>query len=707
MRISYNWLKEYIDIKVPAEKLAEMLTMAGATVESVEAVPGDSLLEIEVTANRPDWLSYIGVARELSAITGAKLKTPEIKGNPSAAPIRRGDGMSRHCKTQGGIPPWVATQAGKFSGENFKITVEDKALCPRYTARIIRNVKVGESPAWLKTKIEAMGLRPVNNIVDVTNFCLFETGEPMHAFDLDSLEGGAVNIRKAKQGEKIIAIDNAAKTLDGTMLVIADSARPVAIAGVMGGINTEVSQATKNILLEAAFFDPISIRRTARKLSISTESSYRFERRVDMANIAYSSDRAAALIAKLTGGEIGEFVDIGKKSEAPRTVEIKCSRFGVKLGADIPASKIKKILSLLGLKAKTSSGDKVKFEIPSFRYDLNNEIDLIEEVARIYGYDNIPETIPPVVEQPIRLPRGMEIAGNIRAGLIAMGANEIITYSLLGRKLLAMAAIPDNGIVEIVNPLTSEQEIMRPSLIPGMLNAILWNMNRKTKDLKLFELGNIYVKEGGKVTEKKHLSIGIAGSAFSSWAGSSRESSFFDVKGAVETLLSSLGVENVTFKQVKDSSFSSAACASIEIDGKSAGIIGEASRKVLAAYDIKDKVYVCELCVEPILQRAMTVKRFVHLPKYPSVYRDISIVVGKDVTNSDLIIAIKSAGGNALKETKLIDRYIGKQIPDGKVSLTYRLEYRDLNKTLEEREISLLHSGILRALEEKFGAKLR
>jgi phenylalanyl-tRNA synthetase beta chain len=261
--------------------------------------------------------------------------------------------------------------------------------------------------------------------------------------------------------------------------------------------------------------------------------------------------------------------------------------------------------------------------------------------------------------------------------------------------------------VEIVNPLTSEQEMMRPSLIPGMLNAILWNINRKTRDLKLFEIGGVYMKEGGGISEGRHIAMAIVGEVFSNWGAAPTECSFFDLKGAVETLLSELGIDQVSFKQANDVTFSPASCASIELDGKAIGIIGEIRRKVLEAYDIKDKVYLCEMRVGPILERAPSERRFNHLPKYPSVYRDISIVIGKEVTNSDLIDAIKDAGGVTLKEARLIDRYTGKQIPDGKIGLTYRLEYQDPNKTLQEKDVTSAHAMILRALEGKFGARLR
>ena len=339
MKISYNWLKDYVDVSLSPEKLANLLTMCGLSVESVEKMGKDYILEIEVTAHRSDCLSVIGIARELAALTGKKLKVPSVKVKTK--------GAGSACRLPAG-------RQGK-AGKEITVKVEDKKLCPRYTVRVIRNVKVGESPAWLKTRIEAMGLRSVNNIVDIINFCLFETGEPMHAFDLDKIANKEIIIKRAKKGEKITAIDGSEKILDDSNLVITDSSRPIALAGVIGGLNTEVTFSTKNILLEAAYFDPISIRRTARTLSISTESSYRFERKVDRENIVYASDRATSLIAEIAGGEIDELIYAGDKKIEKKIVELRYERLNKILGAEITPPRAKKILNSLGLKTKSSS----------------------------------------------------------------------------------------------------------------------------------------------------------------------------------------------------------------------------------------------------------------------------------------------------------------------------------------------------------------
>ena len=672
MRISYNWLKDYIDLNMAPERLAELLTMAGISTDAIHKTEDDHIFEIEVTSNRPDWLSYVGIARELAAITGSKLKLPKTT---------------------------VKGQGSRVRGQGLKVKVEESGLCPRYTARIIRNLKVGESSERLKKRLEAMNLRTVNNVVDITNFCLFETGEPMHAFDLDKIEGREVVIRKARKGERIVTIDGIERELNDSVLVIADHARPIAIAGVMGGLNTEVTGSTKNILLEAASFDQISVRRTARALGISTESSYRFERKVDLNNITNASNRAASLIRESASGEVGELTDIGKRYTQGKTITLRLSRLNSILGLGIPASTAKKIINALGLDIKKSSKDKIIVETPPQRYDLNAEIDIIEEVARIYGYGKIPSTIPAIVEQDEKMPFGMIAEKRIREVLTGLGADEIITYSLLGRNVLKAAGMEHAQVPEIKNPLSSEQEVMRPSLMPGMLSAILWNVNRKSKDLKLFEFGKIYIQESeAKFSEKKYLSIGIAGE-ISSWAEGSRKCGFFDLKGAIEIALSEVGISGLVFKEARSETYSHSCAALIELGGEAIGTAGEVAKRVLGNFDIKEAVYFCEVSLETILKHANLKKRFKELPKYPSVY--------KEVLNSELVSLVRNTAGEILREIKLIDRYAGKQIPDGKVSLTYRLEYWDPSKTLEEKDVSSAHSKLIRALEEKYGARLR
>ncbi len=679
MRLSYNWLKDYVDVKSSPEKLAELLTMAGLCVDSIHKKRDDSVLEIEITSNRPDWLSYIGVAREVAAITGKKLKVPSV--------------------------PVPSTRA---SIAKVSVKVEDKKLCPRYTARIIRNVKVAESPKWLKEKLEAVGLRSVNNIVDITNFCLFETGEPMHAFDLDKLVGRSIIVRKASKGENIRTIDGIERPLDNDMLVIADDKSPVAIAGVMGGLDAEVAPQTKNILLEAAYFDPISVRRTSRKLALSTDSSYRFERKVDGENIEYASGRAAQLILDLAGGESGEFIDIGKAAQALKKISLRLERLNKILGVEISPLRAKSILTSLGLKVRSLSKNVLGLKPPRFRCDLQNEIDMIEEVARIYGYENIPETIPPVLEAGKRLLPDAVIDRDMRGILVNLGLFEIITYSLLSGKTLDLARSSGGNVISIKNPLSNEQEVMRPTLIAGMLNSIRWNINRKLKDLKFFELGLAYFKEtGNSFTEKKHLAVGVTGQLYDGWIGHPRAVTLFDLKGIIETLFAQMGVKSFSVKETLNPVFSPASCACIEVEDDTVGIMGQVDTKVLHDFDIKEAVYAAEIDCSKLIKYISLEKRFKESPKFPSVIRDISITADKNISNADIVSLIKRTAGDILKDAELVDRYGGGQIPEGKIGLTYRLEYQDPNRTLQDPDVQAVHSRIISALENNLGARLR
>lgn len=679
MKVSYSWIKDYVDISVPAEKLAHLLTMSGLSVDSIEKKGADSVMEVEITSNRPDWLSYIGIAREIAAITGKKLKSPTVK------------------------KPTAAKSKGQLT-----IKIEDKKLCPRYTGRIIRNVTVSESPKWLKDKIESIGLRSVSNIVDITNFCLFETGEPMHAFDLDALSGKNIIVRKAKKGEKIIIIDGTERALDDSMLVIADSGAPVAVAGVMGGVRTEVGSRTKNILLEAAYFDPISIRRTSRKLALSTESSYRFERKVDIENIKYASDRATQLILELAGGQAYEYIDIGKTSASKKAVSLKFDNVKRVLGVDIAPAKIKTILLSLGLKQKAASSGSIKLEAPEFRQDLQSEIDLIEEVARIYGYDNIPQTLPAVVEKTDRVPLSFRVDTKIREILKGLGLSEIISYSLLSKKALSGAMIDEKEVIKVINPLSAEQEVLRPSAIAGMLNSMRYNINRKSDDLKLFELGKVYFRSGqNSFNERRNLTIGITGQIYDGWVTKPRAVTLFDLKGILESLFAGLGINEFFVRETSNKTFSSGACASIEVGGRPLGAIGQIEQSVAKNFDIKNKVYMLEIDCEAMSAVVSMDKHFKTIPRYPSILRDISIVIDKNVSNAGIIDSIRTNAGGLLKKVQLIDRYRGGQISEGKTSLTYRLEYQNTDRTLEDKEVQEAHSRLLRALQDDLGAVLR
>lgn len=677
MKVPFSWLKDYIDLKnLTPEEVASRLTIAGLEVVLIEKVGKDSIFDIEVTPNRPDCLSILGIAREAAAALNKKLKPPKAK-------ITKKKALAK-------LP----------------IEIKDKSLCPRYTGRLVSNITVGKSPTWLTEKLERMDLRPVNNIVDITNFCLFELGQPTHAFDHDKLKGKII-IRRAHKNEKITTIDGKERTLDPDMLVIADEEKPVALGGVMGSKDTEVTEDTKNILFESAYFNPVSIRRTSRRLGLISESSYRFERSVDMGGIVSTSERACSLIKELCGGQIGPLTDKGAKDPKKTKISLRPARLKKILGIDISQARIKKILTSLGLTIESATKTTIVVSAPSFRQDLKKEVDLIEEVIRVYGYDRLPSTMPSIVGHPRRLESSRIISNAARDALIAMGLDEVITYSLMSREDLDYTKeYTKESIIPIKNPLSTEQEIMRPTLIPGMLHAVSWNLNRGAKAVKIFEIGKAYHKEGKSFKEEESLSIALVGKLTQGWQKKD-EHSFFELKGSLEALFDRLGIKNVSFKGKGFPEFLTGVAASVEVSGKKIGFLGEIKKDMLDRFDIKTQGYLCEISLQKLFSQVKLEKRFHEMPKFPSAKRDISMVAAKSVSHQDIISEIKKAGGDLVANIELFDQYAGAQIPTGHRGLAYSIEYRAADRTLTDNEVNSLHTEVCNALTQNLQAKIR
>jgi len=675
MKITYNWLKDYLDIKLKPEELAEKLTMSGSEVTSLEKRGNDVIMELEITPNRPDCLSFIGIARETAAITAKKLKHPKLN---------------------------IKNERLKL---NFNLEIKDKDLCPTYTGRIIEGVKVGPSPKWLIDRLEKMGLRAVNNVVDITNFVLFETGQPLHAFDFDKLEGQEIIVRRAEKDEKITTIDKDTKTLSPETLVIADAKEPIAVGGVMGALNSEVTSATRNILLESAFFNPISIRKTSRKLGLNSESSYRFERTVDVGGIVTASDRAASLIVELCGGKTGPIKSVGKLSGKQKKILLHPSRVKFLLGLEISASLIRKILASLGLKVASGAKGSLSVEIPSFRQDLKTEVDLMEEIARIKGYDKFPSTIPTMIDQSKRYEKERVINNFIRETVISLGINEIITYSLIARKVLEGLDVDEKSVVSIKNPLSQEQEIMRPTLIPGLLSTISRNLNRRNKNQKLFELGKIYFEDNNKLREEDYFSIGLTGALESSWQAARRKVDFFYLKGVLESLFERLGILDLSI-DIENISHPREEKVALKVGKEQIGFLEKASKGLLQKFDIKQDVYISQINISKVIKFVKLEKRFSDIIKFPSTTRDISIVVDQNILNKKVVSVIKDIGGNLVKKVEP-EQYYGQQIPDGKKGLNYSIEFQAEDRTLTNEEVNKLHSEIRNTLTQKLNAQIR
>jgi len=688
MRVSFGWLKDYIDIRISPQAVAERLTMAGLEVTSLTRIDQDTLLDIEVTPNRTDCLSIIGIAREVAAITGKKLKLPRI--------------MPFRGRAQLSVP----------------IQIQAKSLCPRYLGRVVKNIQVGPSPSWLVQRLEIMGVRAVNNIVDITNFCLLEFGQPLHAFDLDKLQGQRLIVRPALEGERIITIDGVQRDLASTMLVIADKDRPQAIAGIMGAKMSEVCEQTTNVLLESAYFNPQNIHNTSRSLGLATESSYRFERGVDIEAVELASTRATELIQRLAKRKskavlVGKLIDRGSKRGRPNKVHLRYARVTEVLGVEVSPAQIKQFLQALSFSVVRSSGDGLMLNIPSFRPDITREADLIEEVARLHGYDNIPlrlSQLTPNLSYTGKLEAtGEQIYEVSRRMLSSLGLKEIMTYSLISRQSLRELEPAADNIITITNPLSYEQEILRPTLLVGMLKTLLANINRRNTNLRLFELSRIYCRAGSKITkELTHLCIGIAGKRDLNWQTRPRGYSFFDLKGIVETLLNKLGVKDFRFsEEATPSYFISGRCARIVLGKETLGFLGELNKEILERFDISCPVYACELSLQELLAHIRLEERFVPLPRFPSTERDISLAAPPEVHSEQVVSIINKIGRDLVAEITLFDQYSGEQIPPGFRGLAYCIEYRASDRTLTAQEVDNVHAQILRALTKELAAQIR
>jgi len=673
MRISFNWLKDYVAAGIPPAKLAHRLTMAGLEVERIDEAGGEAVFEMEITPNRPDCLSILGIAREVSAILNRPLRVPRPR--KLRMPQRKVD-----------------------------ITIEDKKGCLRYIGAIIGQVEVSESPADMQKKLGAVGIRAINNIVDITNFCLMELGQPMHAFDYDKLKGGKIIVRRAKKGEKLVTIDGVERELDPSILVIADAARPVAIAGIMGGLDTEVTEKTKTVLLESAYFDPILIRRASRALGLASDSSYRFERGVDLPTVETAILRATSLIKDLAQGVLIGRKDVG--STTPKTaiadIAINAGAINDLLGADLSAARCKTILKKLGFHVSTR-GSRWMVRVPSFRSDIKREVDLIEEISRVVGYDNLPSSLPTVMVANIPSEPVRDIKNGLRRQALALGFNEIITYTMINRKSLAHMGLDSGAGIEVLNPLSQDQELLRPSLLPGFLGVVRSNVNRGSRNLRFFEIGKIYSAQG----EQDVLGLLMTGTCKEDWRQQQLGVGFFDLKGAIASLCERHRLSGIEYEHTDDVIFAPGQAASIKKGKKAVGLIGKINDALVREWDIKQRdVYFAQLSAEPFFAE-QAARRFKPMSDYPSISRDISIAVGKDVSFKDVEAVVRSHGTVELAAVRFLEEYLGDKIPEGQKGLVFSLSFQSLSRTLTEEEINKVHESICRALTENLGAVLR
>ena len=645
----------------------------------------DVVIELGVTPNRPDCLSMIGVAREVAAIEGAETKSPKFD-----------------------VP-----EEGPDVSSLTSITIDDADGCPRYAARVVEGVKIGPSPSWMQQKLIKVGLRPLNNVVDITNYVLMELGHPLHAFDYDRLGENRIVVRRAREGESITTLDGAERKLSKEMLVIADAQEPVAIAGVMGGADAEVTERTTTVLIESAYFDPVGIRRTAKALGLSTEASYRFERGADPEMVITAVDRAASLVAGLTGGKIAK----GRIDEYPRKIErpeitLRYARVKKILGIEIPRERIASILSSLGFELHSEQGEAVEVRVPSFRPDVTAEIDLIEEVARIHGYDKIASTYP---QDSTVMSRGIGAASRediCRDMLRAAGFSEVITYSF--GEPSHMAGFTDKGAgakpIKMKNPLAEDASVMRTTIIPGILESLRANVNAGNKDLKIFETGKTYFSapDDPLPDEKTFACAAVTGlSRPVDWKGTPAEVDFFDLKGVAETLIEALGADGTQTAKAAHEGFHPGMCADFIVAGKRIGKIGEIHPAILDKYEIGQKVFLFEIDLDAVVTGSKAGGGYEKFSRFPHADRDLAVVVDEGVEAAAVNAAILGAGGEILRDVVLFDVYRGKQVDEGKKSLAFGLRFQGRESTLTDDEITAASEDIVRKLEEKFDARLR
>lgn len=693
MKITYQWLKEFIPLRLSPEALSEKLTMAGLEVAGINLDPGGEIvLDIDITANRPDCLGIIGIAREVEAI---------LSGS---------SGSSKGVV----LPLSKFKESKEKTADQVKVIIQDKSECQRYVARVIRGVKIKESPLWLQNRLKALGLRPINNVVDVTNYVLMEYGQPLHAFDFDKIKGRKIIVRHARENEEMVTLDEVRHKLDRTILVIADEERPQALAGLMGGKESEVTGASTNILLESAWFEPTVIRRASKKIGLVTPSSYRFERGVDQEAVLSASRRAAGLIQELAGGEVlrGE-VDVYPYPFKPAKIYLRLRRIKDILGLEIEKSRIRTILKSLGLKVEKSETDLWRIQIPGFRRDLSLEIDIIEEIARHFGYNRIPAALPEMVIKPGQREFNYQVYEKVRDIISSIGFQEVVNFSFHSLKELEdIRPGPEReegAPIPLKNPLSEEQAVLRLSLAPGLLATLVLNLNRGEDNIKIFEVGKtFFFKTSNEPEEKYSLGALVLGEARPPhWGGAAPEMDFYGLKGAVELLLERLGVDEVSFEPGAVSYLSPDSSSLILVGDKKVGWLGQVRSNILGLYDIKAKVFLFEICLDDFISSMRKAVHFKELPRFPASFRDISLIVPEGLPSSKLISAIKGSGGEYLESVEVLDLYRGGQIPPGHLSLTYRLSFRLPQRTLTDEEVDNLQSRIISHLTTNFSIQLR
>jgi phenylalanyl-tRNA synthetase beta chain len=705
MLVSYEWIKEFVNITATPEEIADRLTMVGLEVEGTESVNGDMVFEVNVTPNRPDCLSMIGIARELSAVYKTPLKLPrhEMK---EAQPV-----------------------------SDFSVDILNADLCNRYSGRVITGVRVSDSPGWLKARLEKCGIRSINNVVDITNYVLLEFGHPLHAFDADLLNGRKIlvatpasykkypltpvltegDIMEAQKPVtvKMKTLDGIEREISGDDLLICDAERPVAVAGVMGGGNTEVNDNTRNIFLESAYFSPPSIRKTSKKLGLKTEASYRFERGTDIEFLVKALDRAALLIKEVAGGTVHEIIDCYPVQYIPEHVEANVGRINKLLGITLPVKAMVEIMNRLGIPA-VEQGETFVVSPPSNRRDIKSNSDLAEEIARIYGYNSIPTTNPRSPLSSGRLNKKPVNLKKIREAMRKSGFTEIINFSFMGISSLDLIEIPESDrrrkTVSMSNPLNQDECLLRSTLIPSLITNLTYNLDRGIKDIRFFEISKIF-EDTGKSLPLEELRLGgiLYREKYPSlWKDDAP--GFFITKGALEAMFEELKINGCAFSPSSEPFFHKGQSADIFISDDCAGHCGVLSPEIIEKLGLKKKkpeIVLFELNLDLLLTVIPDSIQYRSIPKYPAVERDIALVVDEDLPSGKIREMIRTYPSPFIEDVSVFDHFKGGNIPQGKKSLAFNIIYRSKEKTLTDDEIEPLHTSLVEYITEKTGGEMR
>ena len=696
MRILPAWLREFVDVAADDRQLAEDLTSAGIAVESVAEEHGATIYEMDLTTNRVDAMNHYGVAREASAIYGVELKAFE----PKLLSLERGPSTSL---------PSVASLR-MTSQQNFPIIIEDAEGCARYTARIIRGVKIGPSPARVVKRLELLGSRAINNAADATNYAINELGHPTHAFDLDLLEGGTIIVRRAREGETLKTLDGMDRKLSTDDLVIADAEKPVALAGVMGGFDSMITDKTKNVLIESAWFDPATVRSMAKRHGMHTDASHRFERGADWGITPTACDRVAELILETAGGElVGERIDTVARKVERAPIALRRSEVKRILGIDISDSEVERILRSLGF-GVSPNGDGFTITIPTWRLDVEREVDVLEELARIRGYNNFPNTLPAFVGAVRELPDEAKDK-RVRQTMLALGYDEAISITFIS----AEDAKTFGGAepLALANPLSEEAGYMRNSLAPGLLNMVGYNLNRGTSDVRLFEAGEVFEKQGDRHDEHRRLVFAATGNlAPHSVHGEAEPATFFHLKGDVEQLLGAFQHDKLYFDDKTPGYFHPGRSARAVLDGETVARFGQLHPDVAAARKLRQDVFLAEVMLDRLYKHPLREPKYQRFSKFPAVGRDFSFFFDDAVTFERIHSAVEALGIAEMQSFAPMEIYRGDKthpsktslggapgVGAGKYSTLLHAEFQSQERTLRDDEVAQWSAQIVKALE--------